>query len=51
VTLPAGAQQAVMLVDRHAPAQNPALASNVAFVVTDVCGAWPSFVGGGPNAF
>jgi hypothetical protein len=25
--------------------------SHVAFTVTDVCGDWPSFVGGGPGAF
>jgi uncharacterized repeat protein (TIGR01451 family) len=51
VTLPAGAQQATLLVERHAPAQNVNAASTVAFTVTDGCGAWPSFVGGGPTAF
>jgi hypothetical protein len=26
-------------------------AAQVPFVVVDGCGEWPSFVGGGPNAF
>jgi hypothetical protein len=26
-------------------------ASTVELVVTDGCGDWPTFVGGGPNAF
>jgi hypothetical protein len=51
VTLPDGAQRATLLLDRHAPAQNPAQASGVSFAVTDTCGEWPSFVGGGPTAF
>jgi N-acetylneuraminic acid mutarotase len=51
ITLPAGAQQATLLIDRHAPAQNPGLASTVAFAVSDLCGEWKSFVGGGSGAF
>ena len=51
IPLPAGAQQATLLLTRQAPAQNPAVASTVAFEVVDACGPWPSFVGGGPNAF
>jgi hypothetical protein len=51
IDLPGGSQQATILVDRHAPAQNPGLASTVSFAVTDVCGEWKSFVGGGPGAF
>ena len=51
VTLPEGSQRVILLLDRHAPAQNPAVASGVSFIVTDACGEWPSFVGGGPGAF
>ena len=51
ISLPAGAQQATLLVTRQATAQNPALASTVSFEVVDACGTWPSFVGGGPGAF
>lgn len=51
VSLPAGTLQATLLLDRHAPAQNPSLASTVAFAVVDTCGEWKSFVGGGPRAF
>jgi hypothetical protein len=29
----------------------PGVASTVHLVVTDGCGAWPTFVGGGPSAF
>jgi hypothetical protein len=29
----------------------PGVASTVRFVVTDGCGTWNSFAGGGPNAF
>lgn len=50
-SLPAGAQQATLLVTSQAPAQNPARAATAAFEVEDVCGPWPSFVGGGPTAF
>jgi hypothetical protein len=35
ISLPAGAQQATLLVTRRAPAQDPTLASTVAFEVTD----------------
>jgi len=51
IPLAAGAQQTTLLLTRRAPAQNPALAATVAFEVTDACGPWPSFVGGGPGAF
>jgi hypothetical protein len=51
ITLPAGSTQATLLLDRRGPPQNPGLASTVAFVVTDACGEWKSFVGGGPSAF
>ena len=51
ISLPAGAQQATLVVTRQSPAQNPALAATVAFEVEDLCGPWPSFVGGGPGAF
>jgi hypothetical protein len=49
--LPAGSQQAALLVTRQAPAQDPNKASTVSFVVADACGTWTSFVGGGPGAF
>ena len=51
IALPASTTSLTLLVDRRAPAQNPNAASTVAFVVTDACGSWPSFVGGGPGAF
>jgi len=38
---------ATLAVQRQVAGQ----ASHVAFVVTDVCGDWPSFIGGGPGAF
>jgi len=44
---PAGAQTITFLVGRVAPGQ----AATVHFTVTDSCGTWPSFVGGGPGAF
>jgi hypothetical protein len=44
---PAGATTIVLRVRRLAPGQ----AVIVPLVVTDDCGAWPTFVGGGPNAF
>ena len=47
VLLPAGTTQITLLIQR----QNPAAATMVSFVLTDVCGDWPSFVGGGPGAF
>lgn len=49
--LAAGTQQVTLLVERKAPNQNPSLASTVAFTVTDACGGWQSFVGGGPGSF
>jgi hypothetical protein len=51
VTLPAGTPQATLLLERHAPGQNPNLPSGVGLVVTDACGEWQTFVGGGPNAW
>jgi hypothetical protein len=46
VTLPAGTQQATFFVRRLASG-----ATTVPLVVNDSCGAWPTFVGGGPTAF
>jgi hypothetical protein len=51
ILLPSGAQQATLVVTRQAPGQNPSKATTVTFVVTDACGEWPTFVGGGPGAF
>jgi hypothetical protein len=42
-----GTTQATFVVARLAPGQ----ASTVNLVVTDGCGAWPTFVGSGPGAF
>ncbi len=47
VNLPAGTTQITLVVQRHEAGR----ASTVNFVVTDVCGEWSSFVGGGPGAF
>jgi hypothetical protein len=47
VTLPGGASQARLLVQREAAGR----ASTVSIVAVDACGDWPTFVGGGPNAF
>jgi parallel beta-helix repeat protein len=47
VTLPAGTQQTTFTVRRLAGGQ----ATTVPFSVVDDCGAWPTFVGGGPSAF
>jgi hypothetical protein len=46
-SLPAGTQTALLLVGRVTPGQ----AATVHLVVTDACGDWSTFVGGGPNAF
>ncbi|HLH23885.1 MAG TPA: hypothetical protein VK066_15280 [Chloroflexota bacterium] len=46
-TLAPGTTQATFLVERLTPGQ----ASTVGLTATDGCGAWPTFVGGGPNAF
>jgi hypothetical protein len=43
--LPAGTTQTSFVVRRTSPG-----AVMVRFVVTDTCGSWPTFVGGGPNA-
>jgi hypothetical protein len=45
--LAAGAQEATLVLAR----QTPGLPSTVSFVVSDACGEWKSFVGGGPSAF
>ena len=47
VALPAGTSQVTLVIRR----QTTEAASMVSFVVTDACGDWPSFVGGGPGAF
>jgi parallel beta-helix repeat protein len=47
-TMPAGVQQVTFVVHRS-PANAPS--TTVPFTVIDDCGGWPSFVGGGGNAF
>jgi len=47
VTLPAGTTQAFFTVRRATTGQ----AVTVPLTVVDGCGAWPTFVGGGPTAF
>jgi hypothetical protein len=47
VTLPAGTQQTTFFVRQATPGQ----AATVPLTVTDACGAWPTIVGGGPQAF
>jgi hypothetical protein len=47
VALPAGTRQAAFSVQRVAAGQS----AMVPIVVTDQCGPWPTFVGGGPTAF
>jgi hypothetical protein len=47
ITPPAGTTTIVLRVRRLAADQ----AVLVPLVVTDDCGAWPTFVGGGPSAF
>jgi uncharacterized repeat protein (TIGR01451 family) len=44
--LPPGTQQATLFVERITAGQ----AATLQFTVTDSCGAWPTFVGGGPGA-
>ena len=46
-TLPLSGAQATLSVQRTTAGQ-PA---TVHFRVTDGCGGWPTFVGGGPDAF
>jgi tartrate-resistant acid phosphatase type 5 len=46
VALPAGTRQTVFTVQRVAAGQG----AMVPLVVTDECGPWPTFVGGGPSA-
>ena len=47
VNLPANTTQATLQVTRTTPGQ----AVTVPLTVVDGCGEWPTFVGGGPNAF
>jgi hypothetical protein len=47
VSYPAGTTQATFAVGRLTAGQ----ASTASLVITDGCGAWPTFVGGGPSAF
>jgi len=42
-----GASTAVFVVTRQTAGQS----TTVPFTVKDACGAWPTFVGGGPAAF
>ena len=42
-----GTAQSVFFVARA----TPGAATTVALTVTDACGDWPTFVGGGPDAF
>jgi hypothetical protein len=44
---PSNTTSVVLLVSRVTPAQ----ASTVNMTVTDGCGDWPTFAGGGPSAF
>jgi hypothetical protein len=44
---PAGTQQVVFYVSRSTAGQ----ASTLIYKVTDGCGSWPTFTGGGPDAF
>jgi hypothetical protein len=47
VSLPAHPATIGLTVHRLTPGQ----AATVELIVTDGCGAWPTFVGGGPTAF
>jgi hypothetical protein len=47
VAIPGGAAQATLVVHRVTARQG----STVSMIVTDGCGQWPTFVGGGPDAF
>jgi len=47
VATPAGASSYTFVVRRTTAGQGV----NVPFTVTDACGNWPTFVGGGPSAF
>lgn len=46
-SLPAGTQSATLLIGRVSPGGG----ATVHLVVTDACGDWPTFFGGGPSAF
>jgi autotransporter-associated beta strand protein len=47
ITLPPGTTAYVFFVQRA----TPGAATTLPFTVTDACGSWPTFVGGGPGAF
>jgi hypothetical protein len=47
LTLPPGTTSYTFYVRRATAGQ----ATTVSFTVTDSCGTWPTFVGGGPGAF
>jgi hypothetical protein len=47
VSPPAGAASFTFTVRRTTAGQ----ATQVPFTVTDACGSWPTFAGGGPSAF
>jgi hypothetical protein len=47
ISLAASTQEVALVVQRLVPGQ----ATTAQLVVTDVCGDWPTFVGGGPGAF
>jgi len=47
VTLPAGTSQSTFFVNRLVAGQ----ATTVTLVAVDMCGDWPTVVGGGPTAF
>jgi hypothetical protein len=47
VTFAAGTQQVTFLVRRASAGQS----TTVPLTANDACGAWPTFVGGGPSAF
>jgi hypothetical protein len=47
VPIPPGNAQTAFTTIRLTPGQ----AATATFLVTDGCGGWPAFVGGGPNAF
>jgi hypothetical protein len=47
VPLAADTQEVVLVIESVTPRQ----AATVQLVVTDACGEWPTFVGGGPSAF
>jgi hypothetical protein len=46
-SLPPGTQQVTLYLERLSAGQ----ATTATVTITDRCGAWPTFVGGGPGAF